>query len=495
MRPKSRRVGRVELWSIQLDRPWPETNENMLGEATPPAQSTASSSPACLKPFAGESNRRGSQQHPNKLGYPVAAYLKYAGGHLAKDIQHINTGQWRLILKQRLLYGPPLQILSMFLLVYLSSVVLFALIYLAFGADCYSIPADGARFGFAVALYISAHTFSTVGFGTLAPRSTCVGPQLVLLVEFFVSLLIVSAIGGCAPAPTLNPNPNPNTSPQSNASNPASCPKPASGLPSEEDDVCSCRHCAADVVKLFLMPLSKVRFSKSVLINHGRRRIASLYDVESQSGVPYRFLTFRMVRLGDVQLRDVQLHVQGQWVEATVQGPTTSNGVADRDHHRGCVGTLKLEQDKFTTLEQLQVWHKLDEASPLWAIRDDLEHALDGVEVSVSAYDVASMQPVKMFHRYSHDDIKNGRVFRNTYSTVRDHNPLDNMPLQLQARASAGANFDATEPSQQLHRSACFRALASDPLPLVFLIFCVPDPGRSAYVLTGGSLAARLDGA
>ena len=118
------------LRSIQLDRPWPETNENMLGEATPPAQSTASSSPACLKPFAGESNRRGSQQHPNKLGYPVAAYLKYAGGHLAKDIQHINTGQWRLILKQRLLYGPPLQILSMFLLVYLSSVVLFALVYL-----------------------------------------------------------------------------------------------------------------------------------------------------------------------------------------------------------------------------------------------------------------------------------------------------------------------------------------------------------------------------
>ena len=129
--------------------------------------------------------------------------LKYAGGHLAKDIQHINTGKWRLKLMQRLLYGPPLQILSMFLFVYLAAVVGFALVYLAFGAECYRIPDDGAPFGFAVALYISAHTFSTVGFGTLAPRSTCVGPQLALLVEFFVSLLIVSAISGCTPARVL----------------------------------------------------------------------------------------------------------------------------------------------------------------------------------------------------------------------------------------------------------------------------------------------------
>ena len=42
------------------------------------------------------------------------------------------------------------------------------------------------------------------------------------------------------------------------------------------------------------------------------------------------------------------MHMQGQWLEK-------GDDYADRDHHRGRVGTLKLEQEKFTTLEQLQV--------------------------------------------------------------------------------------------------------------------------------------------
>lgn len=34
------------------------------------------------------------------------------------------------------------------------------------------------------------------GFGSLAPRQSCTGAQLLVLLESFVSLLVVSTIGG-----------------------------------------------------------------------------------------------------------------------------------------------------------------------------------------------------------------------------------------------------------------------------------------------------------
>ena len=42
----------------------------------------------------------------------------------------------------------------------------------------------------------------------------------------------------------------------------------------------------------------------------------------------------------------------------------------------------------------LQVWHRLDESSPLWKMREHLGEHLDGVDVSVSAFDMASEQSV-----------------------------------------------------------------------------------------------------
>ena len=73
-------------------------------------------------------------------------------------------------------------------------------------------------------LWISTHTFSSIGYGGIAPVQTCVRGQLIVLFEAFVSILVVSTIGGY-------------------------------------------------VVKLFLRPLSRVRFSKFILMNNGRRRM------------------------------------------------------------------------------------------------------------------------------------------------------------------------------------------------------------------------------
>ena len=96
----------------------------------------------------------------------IDLHMKFATGHAASDIVHVNTGAWRLKAMQHLLYGPPLQILATFFTSYILTVVLFALVYLAFGSECYVLDADGVEFGFPAALYISSHVFSTVSCHT-----------------------------------------------------------------------------------------------------------------------------------------------------------------------------------------------------------------------------------------------------------------------------------------------------------------------------------------
>ena len=90
---------------------------------------------------------------------------------------------------------------------------------------CGAVALGTGSFGFLAMVWVSVHTFSTVGFGNIAPVQSCIGAQVFVLIESFVSLLIVSTIGGY-------------------------------------------------VVKKFLRPLSRVRFSKVILMNSGRRRVS-----------------------------------------------------------------------------------------------------------------------------------------------------------------------------------------------------------------------------
>jgi hypothetical protein len=50
-------------------------------------------------------------------------------------------------------------------------------IYMSFGKECYKLE-DESEFTFAACLWISIHIFSTVGFGNVAPRQTCVKAQV-----------------------------------------------------------------------------------------------------------------------------------------------------------------------------------------------------------------------------------------------------------------------------------------------------------------------------
>ena len=102
------------------------------------------------------------------------------------------------------------------------------------------------------------------------------------------------------------------------------------------------------------------------------------------------------VRQGRVQLRDVHVQMQAQyWVAGSTE-------FGDRDSHKGRVVNLQLEQNYFTTLEQLQVWHALDEKSPLYKMRRKLHEHLDGIEVLVSACDMASLHQVCAPPRYKY---------------------------------------------------------------------------------------------
>ena len=46
-----------------------------------------------------------------------------------------------------------------------------------------------------------------------------------------------------------------------------------------------------------------------------------------------------------------------------------------------------------------QVVHRIDASSPLWHIRNQLEQHLKALDVSISAYDPAFHQPVKLYTR------------------------------------------------------------------------------------------------
>ena len=158
-----------------------------------------------------------------------------------------------------------------------------------------------------------------------------------------------------------------------------------------------------------------------------RRMSHTSAPMATSDGEGYRYLTFRMVRQGRVQLRDVRVQMQAQyWVHG-------STAFGDRDSHKGRVVSLELEQNYFTTLEQLQCWHRIDEESPLWKMRKHLSQHLDGIEVSVNAFDMASLQQVMFYKRYERTDVQMNCVFENTLvpssrragNLEADHSKLD----------------------------------------------------------------------
>jgi len=132
-----------------------------------------------------------------------------AAGHLrAKDIVHINTSAKGLECMQRLVTPDKVTVMDFLLglLLYGGSICIFAALLFAISpsGSCYNVE-EPAHFGFDTALWISMHSFSTIGFGSIAPAQRCTAAQLIISIESFVALLVYGFISGtlsrfsCAP--------------------------------------------------------------------------------------------------------------------------------------------------------------------------------------------------------------------------------------------------------------------------------------------------------
>lgn len=226
----------------------------------------------------------------------------------------------------------PSSLIATAFVVYTLFSLLFGILYYAIGEACYYLPPTG--WSFQEALWLSVHTFSTVGYGSIYP--TCAGGQLLVVLESFLSLIISSLIAGAI---------------------------------------------FFEVVR----PRSRVRYSKNALV---------MCDGDTQK------ITFRMVRESSTVLRDVNLRVMARFV------------VTDEDGLQHTTRTeLGLKSSYYNVLDQWQVYHEIDETSPLWAVRDRLGAALSGLEVSLIAFDVAYNQEVRRFHAYQHTDLVIGASF------------------------------------------------------------------------------------
>ncbi len=104
------------------------------------------------------------------------------------------------------LIGAPLFV---FVLVFLTCnalcVGIFALLFYACGAECFDLSSD--EFSFAQTLWVSIHTFTTVGYGTHSPSGDCILPQLLVFVEHFVGLLDVAVFTAMLLTKYMHPNP------------------------------------------------------------------------------------------------------------------------------------------------------------------------------------------------------------------------------------------------------------------------------------------------
>uniref|UniRef100_A0A7S2NRE7 Potassium channel domain-containing protein n=1 Tax=Haptolina brevifila TaxID=156173 RepID=A0A7S2NRE7_9EUKA len=104
-----------------------------------------------------------------------------------------SNGRWlRDIIIPRFIQLPLPVVIVGGIFVYFLLIVAFAFIYYTEGNECYIVE-DGQTFGFDKMVWLSGHTFTTVGYGSIYP--TCATAQLVMVMEQYVALIVGSILG------------------------------------------------------------------------------------------------------------------------------------------------------------------------------------------------------------------------------------------------------------------------------------------------------------
>ena len=111
-----------------------------------------------------------------------------------KPMRHVNVPRTVLDAARKLLTARPSIVLGFGLVLYIVLTVVCAFLFFAAGPDCY-LGVSGA-FSFLPMLFLSLHTISTVGYGSVAPSYVCIGPHVVLLIESYLSIIVTAGIGG-----------------------------------------------------------------------------------------------------------------------------------------------------------------------------------------------------------------------------------------------------------------------------------------------------------
>lgn len=244
--------------------------------------------------------------------------------------------------------APPWVVLSIAFVLYVGLATVVALLLLSCSPACFvGIAGD---FGFAPMLWLSVHTLSTVGFGSISPSDVCPGAQILVLIESYVSLMVTAAIGGF-------------------------------------------------VFNAIIRSRPPVRFSQKVLITKRGEGNTRLTPEALEGGkLVEEYLTFRVITLDVGALSDVHVKLQATlWLGG-------GDGGLD-DPRKGKIVTLQLDQEYFVHLEQIQLYHLLDQNSPLYEMRQTIYHQLDGLDVIINAFDTRANQHVKVFRHYGVGDL------------------------------------------------------------------------------------------
>jgi hypothetical protein len=236
-------------------------------------------------PQGGEDGRRTSTRGGGASRLSVVASTVIHGGqrqeakgkaasvnNISGDVVLINNLRSRIgQVVPRIIRQHPLVVILSGLALYVAVLLVFACVYYAIGEGCFYNTSG--RFDFLEMTWLSVHTISTIGYGSVHP--TCASSQLVVSVEAYVSVLVQAVV-------------------------------------------------SAYVVFIFMRSRTRIRFSKNCLVT--RDTHAYVPDIENgNDGAPID-VNFRLMRQSLTAVRDARIYVQARFTYAKVRGDAQDGG-------------------------------------------------------------------------------------------------------------------------------------------------------------------------
>ena len=177
------------LWSVPRNSLWRDSSQAAEGAEPPVRQGTRNGTPGHRKSMAAACSALQAVTAPSSQQVGKAATLNTAE---AGDTVVGHTWQsWLSQLFPRLIRMQPLIVLSLGLVFFWMVLLGFAVVFFLIGDGCFAVP-PGERFSFLQMTWLSVHTISTVGYGTISP--TCFSAQFVVGIESYCSVLVQAAV-------------------------------------------------------------------------------------------------------------------------------------------------------------------------------------------------------------------------------------------------------------------------------------------------------------